>query len=69
VTIAPPAGDAHTVLVLDARGQPQPRRVRIGLDSNLTAEVRSGLQPGETVVVGTATPSSGGGRPPPPRPM
>jgi macrolide-specific efflux system membrane fusion protein len=44
--------DQHVVLVLDAKGQPQPRLVRIGLDNKVTAQVLSGVQPGDKVVVG-----------------
>jgi macrolide-specific efflux system membrane fusion protein len=47
--------DQHMVLVVDAKGQPQPRLVRIGLDNKITAQVLSGLQPGEKVVVGQAS--------------
>lgn len=55
---------AHLVLVVDAKGQAQPRKVRIGLNNNLVAEVISGLKPGERVVVGAASssPQGPGGR-------
>lgn len=70
-TTAPRPGRAgeHQVLVLDAQGKPQPRQVRIGLNNNLVAQVLSGLQPGEQVVVGQAAPQApGAGMRPPPRP-
>ena len=50
-----PAPDQHLVLVVDAAGKPQPRMVRIGLDNKINAQVLSGLQPGEKVVVGQAS--------------
>ena len=61
----PPHGDMHTVLVLDDKGNPSTRKVRIGLNNNLVAQVISGLTPGEKVVVGVAQPQAPGGRPPP----
>jgi membrane fusion protein, macrolide-specific efflux system len=62
------AADEHVVLVLDTAGRPQPRRVRIGINNRVTAEVTSGLAPGEEVVTGQA-PSGAqqGALPPPPR--
>ena len=63
--------DQHMVLVVNAKGQPEPRMVRIGLDNKVTAQVISGLEPGEKVVVGqsngTPTQQSGpqGGPPGP----
>lgn len=45
----------HLVLVVDAKGNPQPRLVTIGLDNKVTAQVISGLQPGEKVVLGQAS--------------
>ena len=68
-TVAPPPphGAMHTVLVLDDKGRPATRKVRIGLNNNLVAQVISGLTPGERVVVGVAQPlAAAGGRPPPP---
>ncbi|HEX4095638.1 MAG TPA: efflux RND transporter periplasmic adaptor subunit, partial [Caulobacteraceae bacterium] len=49
------APDQHMVLVVNAKGQPEPRMVRIGLDNKVTAQVLSGLEPGEKVVVGQAS--------------
>ncbi|WP_044559664.1 efflux RND transporter periplasmic adaptor subunit, partial [Azospirillum sp. B4] len=69
---------AQMVRVLDAQGQIRPRRVEIGLNNKVTAEVRSGLKQGERVVTGEITgdtkssasmmmgpPPGGGGGPPP----
>ncbi len=44
------------VRVLTADGKTEPRRVQIGIDNNIMAQVLSGLEPGERVVTG-----SGGG--------
>lgn len=56
----------YIVRVADADGMPQPRRVKIGINTGSSAEVLSGLKEGEKVVVGegSATPaaSSGGNR-------
>ncbi|MDR3016103.1 MAG: efflux RND transporter periplasmic adaptor subunit [Delftia acidovorans] len=45
-------GSAHTARVLDARGQPEQRTVRLGVRSRHQAEVLEGLQEGERVIVG-----------------
>ena len=45
----------HLVLVVGAKGEPQPRLVTIGLDNKVSAQVISGLQPGEKVVLGQAS--------------
>ena len=64
--------DQHMVLVVDAKGQLQPRVVRIGLDNKVTAQVLSGVEPGEKVVVGqaggVAAPQAGPSGAPPPGP-
>ncbi|WP_313348804.1 efflux RND transporter periplasmic adaptor subunit [Stenotrophomonas sp.] len=56
----------YVVQVADADGVPQPRKVKIGINTGSSAEVLSGLNEGEKVVVGegSATPSanSGGNR-------
>ena len=49
------APNQHMVLVVDAKGTPQPRLVTIGMDNKVTAQVLSGVQPGEKVVVGQAS--------------
>jgi len=49
------APNQHMVLVVDAKGRPQPRLVTIGLDNKVTAQVLSGVQPGEKVVIGQAS--------------
>ncbi len=55
VMAIPRAPNQHMVLVVDAKGRPQPRLVSIGLDNKVTAQVLSGLQAGEKVVVGQAS--------------
>ncbi len=56
-----------TVRVLDAKGRASPRRVRVGLNNNVTAEILSGLKAGERVVLGEASaktaPAAAGPRP------
>jgi macrolide-specific efflux system membrane fusion protein len=49
---------SYTVQVVGKDKQPVPRKVTIGINNNATAQVLSGLQPGENVVVGegSATP-------------
>jgi macrolide-specific efflux system membrane fusion protein len=57
------------VQVVAADGKQSLRKVAIGLNNNVTAEVRSGLSEGERVVIGeasTTTTSGNGGGPPPP---
>ncbi|MBB6250853.1 efflux RND transporter periplasmic adaptor subunit [Nitrospirillum iridis] len=69
---------AHMVRVMDSQGQITPRRVEIGLNNKVTAEVKSGLKQGERVVTGELSgdaktntsmmmgpPPGGGGGPPP----
>ena len=65
---------SYAVQVVGKDRKPVPRKVTIGINNNATAQVLSGLQPGESVVVGegSATPSpSQGFRPGPggPRPF
>ena len=43
------------VMVLDASGKPQPMPVEVGLVTNTSAEIKSGLTEGQAVVTGTAT--------------
>ncbi len=45
----------YSVLVLDASGAPQPQTVEVGLVTNTSAEIKSGLTEGQEVVTGTAT--------------
>lgn len=57
-------GDERMVRVLDDNGQPQPRRVTVGINNGASAEILSGLKEGERVVVGeagAAVASPGGG--------
>ena len=46
-----PTGD-YSVMVLGADGQPQAKPVEVGLVTNTTAEIKSGLTEGEAVVTG-----------------
>jgi macrolide-specific efflux system membrane fusion protein len=60
---------SYDVQVVAADGKQSLRKVAIGLNNNVTAEVRSGLSEGERVVIGeasTTTTSGNGGGPPPP---
>ena len=45
-------GDGHAARVLDARGQPQERRLKLGVRSRHQAQVLEGLAEGERVIVG-----------------
>jgi macrolide-specific efflux system membrane fusion protein len=45
----------YSVLVLDANGTPQVQAVEVGLVTNTSAEIKSGLTEGQEVVTGTAT--------------
>lgn len=47
-----PAGDAAFVRVLDANGTPVTRPVRLGLKTDIHAQILSGLKEGERVIVG-----------------
>ena len=49
------ANGDYSVLVLDASGTPQPQAVEVGLVTNTSAEIKSGLAEGQQVVTGTAT--------------
>ena len=51
----PATSAVATVRVLDAKGRASPRRVSVGLNNNVTAEILSGLKPGERVVLGEAS--------------
>lgn len=50
----------YLVQVQNANGRAEPRRIRVGLNNNVTAEVIEGLAAGDNVVVGeaSATPTS-----------
>ena len=54
-------GDAHTVRVLNAKGQPEARAVRLGVRSRHQVQILEGLKDGERVVTGEST-SAGGFR-------
>jgi len=47
-----------TVMVLGKNGKPVPRTVEIGINNKATVQVLSGLQPGEEVVIGEASPGA-----------
>lgn len=49
--------DAYRVKVLNGKGQAIPRQVRIGARTNASAQVLSGLEAGEQVVIGEAAPT------------
>jgi macrolide-specific efflux system membrane fusion protein len=55
-----PADSAQATLrVLDAAGEAQPRRVRVGINNNINAQILEGLSAGEKVVISSAaTPDS-----------
>jgi macrolide-specific efflux system membrane fusion protein len=65
VALGPKTRDGqYMVRVADADGMPAPRKVRIGINNGATAEVLSGVEEGEKVVVGeggAAAAGSGGG--------
>jgi macrolide-specific efflux system membrane fusion protein len=52
------AGD-YAVLVMGADGTPTAKPVEVGLVTNTTAEIKSGLTAGEAVVTGVNTPQTG----------
>ncbi len=52
------AGD-YTVLVMGADGSPTAQPVQVGLVTNTTAEIKSGLNEGEAVVTGVANTQTG----------
>lgn len=47
-----PDADVATVLVMDAKGMPQPQPVLVGLKTRTEAQILFGLEPGQTVVTG-----------------
>ena len=59
----------YTVMVVDSKGQPQPRLVKVGINDHTRVQIVEGLQAGERVVVGQASASgesdSAGRRRPP----
>jgi macrolide-specific efflux system membrane fusion protein len=50
---------AYTVLILGADGTPTAQPVEVGLVTNTTAEIKSGLTLGQEVVTGVSTPQTG----------
>ena len=53
-------GNERMVRVLDDKGQPQPRKVTVGINNGASAEILSGLKEGERVVVGEASAAGAG---------
>lgn len=49
-----------TVQVLNADGQPERRRVKVGINNNIQAQILEGLEPGDRVITGSGQP---GGKP------
>jgi macrolide-specific efflux system membrane fusion protein len=49
------------VRVLDDKGQPQPRKVTVGINNGASAEILSGLKEGERVVVAKPAAGAAGG--------
>ncbi|WP_447725712.1 efflux RND transporter periplasmic adaptor subunit [Sphingomonas koreensis] len=47
-----------TVRMLDARGQPVERKIRIGISDNSNVVVLAGLRPGEKIVIAEAAPAA-----------
>ncbi len=64
------ADGSYLVQVLGDDGKPSSRNVTVGLNNNVSAEIRSGLAEGEKVIIGeasaTAMKNSSNGGPPPP---
>ncbi|MCB5362773.1 efflux RND transporter periplasmic adaptor subunit [Pusillimonas sp. CC-YST705] len=54
-----PGGKNGTVRVMKADGQIEPRRVQVGIDNNIMAQIVSGLEAGERVVTGSGAGPSG----------
>lgn len=52
------AHEVYTVRVVDRRGRVSARQVRVGVRTNATAQVLSGLQSGERVLIGEALPTT-----------
>lgn len=48
-------GGEYTVKVLDAEGKLQPRQVKIGINTNVSAQVLDGLKEGDKVVIAQST--------------
>lgn len=63
------ADGSYGVQVIDQNGKQNSRKVMVGLNNNVTAEIQSGLSEGESVVIGEAiaatTKNSNNGGPPP----
>ncbi|WP_027016095.1 efflux RND transporter periplasmic adaptor subunit [Comamonas composti] len=55
--------EGYAVRVLDEKGEPQLRRIQVGINNNVNAEVTEGLAEGERIVLGES--SAAGGAPAP----
>lgn len=69
LSATPDAQGRYTVKILGADGKTTERKVRVGLNNNVTAQVLEGLKVGDNVVIGdgrgiTANAMTGGGPPP-----
>lgn len=53
-------GGSSRVQVLNARGEAEPRMIRVGTRNRVLAEVLEGLQEGEQVITGGLTPGADG---------
>ncbi|MFC0284283.1 efflux RND transporter periplasmic adaptor subunit [Camelimonas abortus] len=62
-------GRGHVVRVAGPDGKVEERRVEVGLNDKVKAEIRSGLKEGERVIVGDAADARGPGGGPPGGPM
>lgn len=49
----------YAVRVVDKDGRPQERRIRVGMNNNVMAEVIEGLSEGENVVSADVAPAAG----------
>jgi len=64
VALGPKSRDGDRIVrVVDDKGQPQPRKIKVGINNGANVEVLSGLKEGERVVVGEggAAAAAGGG--------
>lgn len=64
VALGPKSRDGERIVrVVDDKGQPQPRKIKVGINNGANVEVLSGLKEGERVVVGEggAAAAAGGG--------
>jgi macrolide-specific efflux system membrane fusion protein len=55
------ADGRYALRVLDAKGRGETRRVRVGVNNHVTAQVLEGLKEGDDVILGDAAPTRGAG--------